>query len=43
MKFIKGVVVGTMITAGVAMMYTDSNNRKKIMKQGKKFMKVMGM
>lgn len=43
MKFIKGVMVGTMITAGVAMMYTDSNNRKKMMKQGKKFLKIVGM
>ena len=45
MKFLKGVMIGTIVTAGMTMMYTDSGKdmKKKMMKQGKKFLKVMGM
>ena len=45
MKFLKGVIVGTAISAGAWMLYSEAtkNGRNKIMKQGKKFMKNMGM
>ena len=44
MKFIKGVMIGTMITAGAMMMYSEglNNNKKKIMKKGKQIAKRMG-
>ena len=37
MKFVKGMVVGTLLSAGIVMMYNDGmdKNRKKIMKKGK--------
>ncbi len=44
MKFVKGVIVGTCISAGALMLYAESTKTgKKMMKQGKKFMKNMGM
>lgn len=44
MKFIKGMVVGTMIAAGVAMMYSDGMmNRRKIMKKGREVAKKIGI
>lgn len=45
MKLMKGIVIGTLISAGVAMMYTDSMNinKKKIMKKGKQMARKMGM
>ena len=45
MKFMKGIVVGTLITAGVAMLYTDGMNinKKKIMKKGKQMARKMGI
>lgn len=45
MKFVKGIVIGSMITAGAYMLYADNMglNRKKMMKQGRKLMKKMGM
>ena len=41
MRFIKGVVIGGLITTGLVMMYTESDlmNRKKVMKKGKKLLK----
>lgn len=44
MKFIKGVMVGTMISAGVVMMCSESGicMSKKWMKKGKRLMKNMG-
>lgn len=43
MNFIKGVVIGGLITTGLAMMYSDTGmkNKKKIMKKGKQFAKMM--
>ena len=36
MKFVKGMIVGTAIAAGVALMYNDGMmNKKRIMKRGK--------
>ena len=45
MKFVKGMVMGTMISAGLIMMYTENKgmNKKKIMKKGKQFVKKMGI
>ncbi len=45
MKFIKGVMIGGLITTGLVMMYTESNimNKKKMMKKGKQIAKKMGI
>lgn len=45
MKFIKGMVMGTLISAGMMMMYTESTgmNKKKMMKKGKQMVKKMGI
>ena len=44
MKFTKGIIIGSMITAGVMMMYGDDNiNTKKMMKKGKQLMRKMGI
>ena len=45
MKLIKGMLIGGMISAGLVMMYGDTMgfNRHKMMKQGKKLMKKMGI
>ena len=41
MKFMKGVMIGGLITTGLIMMYTENDmmNKKKIMKKGKKIAK----
>lgn len=45
MKFVKGVVIGGLLTTGLMMMYAESDriNKKKLMKKGKQFAKKMGM
>lgn len=45
MKFVKGMVVGTLISAGVLMVYAENNNinKRKIMKKGKQMAKKMGI
>ena len=43
MNFVKGMVVGTMISAGIMMMYNDGMNKKNIMKKGKQMAKKMGI
>lgn len=45
MKFVKGVVIGSLVTAGVVMMYSDDMNinKKKIMKKGKQVAKKLGI
>lgn len=45
MKFVKGMVIGGLLTAGVAMMCTErmQPNRKKVMKMGKQFARKMGL
>ena len=45
MKFMKGVMIGGLITTGLVMMYSESDmmNKNKKMKKGKKFAKKMGM
>ena len=45
MKFVKGMVIGAAATAGIAMMYIESNNKakKNIMKKGKQMAKKIGI
>ena len=44
MKFVKGMLIGTVVAAGVAMLYTDGMiNKKRMMRKGKQIMKKMGM
>lgn len=43
MNFVKGMIVGTMVSAGIMMMYTDGMNKKNIMKKGKQMAKKMGI
>ncbi len=45
MKFIKGMLIGGIVTAGVAMVYAETmgQNKKKMMKKGKQFAKRMGI
>lgn len=45
MKFVKGMILGTMLTAGVAMMYSEGMmpSKKKMLKQGKKMARKMGI
>lgn len=45
MKFIKGVMIGGLLTTGLVMMYSETGmmNKRKMMKKGKQFAKKMGM
>jgi len=45
MKFLKGVIFGTAISAGAWMLLSEANRtgKGKFMKQGKKLMKNIGM
>lgn len=45
MKFVKGMVMGTLLSAGVVMLYNERNTikRNKMMKKGKQFIKKMGI
>ena len=44
MKFTKGMIIGSMITAGVMMMYVDGYmDTKKMMKKGKQLIRKMGI
>lgn len=45
MKFIKGVMIGGLITTGLVMMYSETGmmNKKKMMKKGKQFARKMGI
>ncbi len=45
MKFIKGVMIGGLITTGLVMMYSETGmmNKKKMMKKGKQMAKKMGI
>ena len=44
LKFVKGLVVGGLITTGVMMMWNDNNmNTKKMSKTGKRWAKKMGI
>ena len=44
MKFVKGMMIGGLITTGVIMMWNENEmSRKKITKKGKKLAKKMGI
>lgn len=45
MKFVKGMVIGAIGAAGIAMVYMESSNkmRRKVMKKGKQMAKKMGI
>ena len=45
MNLLKGLMLGTVITAGVIMMYSDNSimNKKKVIKKGKQMAKKMGI
>lgn len=45
MKFVKGMLIGGIVTASVAMMCSDTigDNKRKMMKKGKKIAKRMGI
>ncbi len=45
MKFVKGLIIGGMISAGIAMVYSEGlgNTKKKVMKKGKNMAKKMGI
>lgn len=45
MKFIKGIIIGGMVSAGLVMMYGETMgfNKKKMMKQGKRMIRKIGM
>ena len=44
MKFVKGMMIGGLITTGVIMMWNDNNmNTKKMSKTGKRWAKKMGI
>lgn len=45
MKFIKGVMIGTLVSAGAILMFSEASNMdtKRMMKKGKKILRNMGM
>ena len=45
MRFFRGVVLGSMLTAGAMMLYSEGidTSKKKMMKKGKQFAKKMGI
>ncbi|MGN1297927.1 MAG: hypothetical protein ACI4VH_05885 [Clostridia bacterium] len=45
MKFIKGVMIGGLLTTGLVMLYTETGmmNKKNMMKKGKQMAKKMGI
>lgn len=47
MKFVKGMLVGGLVSAGMLMLYAENNNmgmnKKKMMKKGRQFAKKVGI
>lgn len=45
MRFVKGMLVGGIVTAGIAMMYAEAmgQSKRKMMRKGKQFAKRMGI
>ena len=45
MKFVKGIMIGGLITTGLIMMYAESDmmNKKKVRKKEKQFARKMGI
>jgi len=46
MKFVKGMIMGTVVSAGAIMVYKEmagGNSKKQMIKKGKQFAKKMGI
>ncbi len=45
MKFVKGMLIGGLVSAGVAMIYagTMEKNKKRVIKKGKQFARKLGI
>lgn len=45
MKFVKGMLIGGIVTAGMAMIYSEAmgDNKRKMLKKGKKLARKMGI
>ena len=45
MRFFRGVILGSMVTAGAMMLYSEGidTSKKKMLKKGKQFAKKMGI
>lgn len=43
MNFVKGMMLGTAISAGIMMMYNEGMNKKNLMKKGKMLAKKWGI
>ncbi len=45
MKFVKGMMIGTLVSASVVWIYNEATtkDKKKLMKKGKKFLREMGI
>ena len=45
MKFLNGVMIGSLITASAMMLYSESvdNNKKRMVKKGKQFARKIGL
>lgn len=45
MKFVKGMIIGGMVSAGAMMVYKEMSgkNKKQMIKKGKQFVKKMGI
>lgn len=45
MNFVKGMVIGSLISAGIVMMCTEGmmNDRKKMMRKGRQLVRKMGI
>lgn len=44
MKFVKGIMIGGLLTTGIVMMYNEGMmNKRKMMKKGRQFAKKMGI
>ena len=43
MKFVKGMVVGTLVSTGVMMMWMDTTGSQRMLKKGRKLAKKLGM
>jgi len=43
MKFIKGMIVGTVVTTGIIMICADTQGSKTLLRKGRKFARKMGM
>lgn len=43
MKFVKGMLWGGIVSAGIWMIYNETMNNNRMMKKGKQFAKKLGM